>query len=224
MNKDKIYIHHHLGLGDHIICNGLVREFAKVFNQVFLFSKPHNFGNVSFMYRDLDNLTVIEADDSVAVNYIISNELQKYYLRVGHENMVRGYNFDESFYQQVNIDFQKRWDSFFIERDTKSEDTPFNELNPNDEPYALIHNTGSDGIDRIDYSKIDVTLKQIIIPKKYGFFDFIKLIENSTEIHCIDSSFIHLVNSLNVDNKKYFHKNYINRNFDFTLKGEWTVI
>lgn len=26
MNKDKIYIHHHLGFGDHIICNGLVRE------------------------------------------------------------------------------------------------------------------------------------------------------------------------------------------------------
>lgn len=224
MNKDKIYIHHHLGLGDHIICNGLVREFAKVFNQVFLFSKPHNFGNVSFMYRDLDNLTVIEADDSVAVNYIISNELQKYYLRVGHENMVRGYNFDESFYRQVDIDFENRWDSFFIERDTKNEEIPFNELNPNNEPYALIHNTGSDGVDRIDYSKIDSSLKQIIIPKKYGFFDFIKLIEDATEIHCIDSSFIHLVNSLNTDNKKYFHKNYINRNFDFTLKGEWTVI
>ena len=224
MSKDKIYIHHHLGLGDHIICNGLVREFAKTFNQVFLFSKPHNFDNVSFMYKDLDNLIVIEAEDSDAVNYIVSNNLQNYYLRVGHENMVRGYNFDESFYQQVNIDFEKRWDSFFIERDPKSEDIPFIELNPNNEPYALIHNTGSDGVDRIDYSKIDDSLKQIVIPKKYGFFDFIKLIENAKEIHCIDSSFIHLVNSLNVGNKKFFHKNYINRNFDFTLKGEWTVI
>ena len=224
MNNDKIYIHHHLGLGDHIICNGLVREYAKVFNQVFLFSKPHNFVNVSFMYRDLDNLTVIESDDSVAVNYIISNDLQKFYLRVGHENTVMGYNFDESFYRQVNIDFEKRWESFFIERDLKSEDKVYNELNPNNDPYALIHNTGSDGVDRIDYSKIDSSLKQIIIPKKYSFFDFIKLIENATEIHCIDSSFIHLVNSLNTDNKKYFHKNYINRNFDFTIKGEWTII
>lgn len=224
MDFNSLYIHHHLGLGDHIICNGLVREFVKVFNRVFLFSKPHNFNNVSFMYRDLDNLTVIKADDLDAVNYIINNNLQNCYLRVGHENMVKGYNFDEAFYQQVNIDFKQRWDSFFIERDTKSEDIPFNELNPNNEPYALIHNTGSDGVDRINYSKIDSSLKQIIIPKKYGFFDFIKLIENATEVHCIDSSFIHLVNSLNVTNKKFFHKNYINRNFNFTLKGEWTVI
>lgn len=221
MNKDIIYIHHNLGLGDHVICNGLVREFSKNYNNVFLFSKHHNYENVKFMYRDLDNLTIIRGNDLDAVNYITNNKLQNQYLRIGH---VKGYNFDESFYRQVNIDFEKRWDSFFIERDTKSEEIPFNELNPNNKPYALIHNIGSDGIDRIDYSKIDSTLKQITIPKKYGFFDFIKLIENATEIHCIDSSFIHLVNSLNVDNKKFYHKNFINRGYNFKLKGEWTVI
>ena len=224
MNKDKIYIHHHLGLGDHIICNGLVREFAKVFNQVFLFSKPHNFNNVSFMYRDLDNLTVIEADDSDSVNYIISNELQSDYLRVGHENMIRGYYFDESFYRQVNIDFEKRWNSFFIERNTKIEKVLFNNLNPNNEPYVLIHNKGSDGIDRINYDFVNDNLKKIFVEKSETIFDYIKLIENAEEIHCIDSSFIHLVNSLNLDNKKFFHKNFRLRGTDLNLKGQWNII
>ena len=48
--KFMIYIYHHLGLGDHIICNGLVRFLQKKHNQVSLFCYQHNIENVSFMY------------------------------------------------------------------------------------------------------------------------------------------------------------------------------
>ena len=223
MSENKIYIHHHLGLGDHIICNGLVREFAKKFEFVYLFAKKHNFENVVFMYRDLKNLTVIDSDDNQAVNYILSNNLQKYYLRIGHENMIRGVNFDESFYKQVEVDFSKRWSSFYFERDLKREMVVYNELINSSSDYVVIHNTGSDGIDRIDYNKIHSRFKKIYLPKEYGMFDFIKIFENASEIHCIDSSFIHLINSLGLSNKKFFHKNYKNRNFDFSLTNDWLI-
>ena len=51
-----ILIHHHLGLGDHIVCNGLVRNLIQK-NQIYgIFVKKHNVDNVMFMYKDLKNL------------------------------------------------------------------------------------------------------------------------------------------------------------------------
>jgi len=57
------YIYHHLGLGDHIICNGLVRELIKPEKKYKMFVKPHNHNIVKFMYRDLKNLDFIVGDD-----------------------------------------------------------------------------------------------------------------------------------------------------------------
>ena len=52
---ETVFIHHHLGLGDHIICNGLVREFAKSYN-INLFCKSKNMYNVSVMFADVKNI------------------------------------------------------------------------------------------------------------------------------------------------------------------------
>lgn len=221
---DEIYIHHHLGLGDHIICNGLVREIYKIYSKVYLFCKPHNVNNVKFMYRDLENLEVLEGDDRESIQYIMNNNLREKYLRIGHENIVRGVNFDESFYKQLNINFQKRWDSFYILRDKNSESKLYDYLNPSDENYVLIHNKGSDNVDRIDYNNINENLKKIFVEKSTTMFDYIKLIERANEIHCIDSSFIHLVDSLNIKNKKFFHKNYKPRKTKFSLHNNWIEI
>ena len=221
---DEIYIHHHLGLGDHIICNGLVREICKIYSKVYLFCKPHNLNNVKFMYRDLENLEVLEGDDRESIQYIMNNNLRGKYLRIGHENIIHSVNFDESFYKQLNISFEKRWSSFYVERDLIKEQKTFDELNPNNEDFVIIHNEDSNGVDRIDYSQIDPNLKKIYTNKEYDFFSFITLFESAKEIHCIDSSFIHLVNSLNLSNKKIFHKNYKSRNYNFTLQGEWIEI
>lgn len=219
-----IYVHHHLGLGDHIICNGLIRFLSKQ-NEIFLFVKPHNYNNVKFMFRDLENLSLISANDDEAVEYIQKNNLQSKYLRIGHENLdLIKYNFDESFYQQVNINFHERWNSFYIKRDDEQEDFLYKKLNPTNEPFVLIHNVGSDGIDRIDYSKVNSKLKMIYLTKSFGIFDYLKLAENATEIHCIDSSFIHLIDSFDFSGKKFFHKNFNSRNFNFSLKNNWIII
>ena len=46
------YIYHHLGLGDHIICNGIVRHFKEIHKTVTVFCRPNYFTNVEYMYRD----------------------------------------------------------------------------------------------------------------------------------------------------------------------------
>lgn len=57
--KYKYMYHETVGLGDHIINNGLVRHFYKKHNAIKLFALFHNVKNVEYMYRDLENFEVI---------------------------------------------------------------------------------------------------------------------------------------------------------------------
>ena len=67
------YIYHHLGFGDHIICNGLVRHFKEIHGKVRVFSKHHNFENVKYMYRDDKDIEVIGVAGDGEVNEFINN-------------------------------------------------------------------------------------------------------------------------------------------------------
>ena len=51
----RIFLIHHLGLGDHIVCNGLVRELIKKCDLIYFPVKHHNFATVKFMFRDIPN-------------------------------------------------------------------------------------------------------------------------------------------------------------------------
>ena len=91
--KNNLYIHHHLGLGDHFDCNGMIRYILKErgYNQVTVFSKDNYFSMIDFMYRDNENIKVIKIDKNreyqevkevVATSTCKDND----FLLVGHEN------------------------------------------------------------------------------------------------------------------------------------------
>lgn len=114
----ELYIYHHMGLGDHIICNAIIRNYAKENDMIHLFVKPHNHKNVSFMFRDLTNIDYIISDDSIAVwssnwrqspeNYIKDNNITNL-LKIGFEKLdISRYKFDESFYNCIGMDFNKK--------------------------------------------------------------------------------------------------------------------
>ena len=48
----------HRGLGDEIICNGLVREYCTAYARVGMLCLERNYPSVAFMYRDLPNLRI----------------------------------------------------------------------------------------------------------------------------------------------------------------------
>ena len=66
------YLYHHLGLGDHIICNGLVRSLVTTEDYYRLIVKEHNLGSVQFMYRDLKNLECVPVKNDLEANYLLS--------------------------------------------------------------------------------------------------------------------------------------------------------
>ena len=36
IQSNKLILHHHLGLGDHLTCNGLVNYLSEIFNEIYL--------------------------------------------------------------------------------------------------------------------------------------------------------------------------------------------
>lgn len=200
------YLYHHLGLGDHIICNGLVRSLVTTEDYYRLIVKEHNLGSVRFMYRDLKNLECVPVRNDLEANYLLSrvdpNRINTYMIGFSINPNIR---WDELFYRQMGIPFEYRWSKFYLERDHDSEIQLYQKLNPNDEKFVLIHNFGS-GPRRFnnDYPKND--LKKIFVEKiTDNMFDFLTLVDKAEEIHCIESSFQCLVDSLNLNKKLYYH-------------------
>jgi hypothetical protein len=201
------YIYHHLGLGDHIICNGLVRYYQKIHNDISVFCKNQNYENVSYMYRDNPLIKIIKVIDDNNVNdYIIKNNIKNDVILVGFtgENRDEASSFDEAFYFQHKIPFSKRFDDFYFKRDFELEQNIVKELNPNNEKYIFTHN--------IDINKINTNLKIIDNPVNYSIFNLILLIENAEEVHLMESSIKNLVNSYKMEKPKFFYHQYV-RNY-----------
>jgi hypothetical protein len=228
-----LYIYHHLGLGDHIICNAIVRNIRKKFtNKLFLFCKPHYFTSVSFMYRDID-LTVVPFDDIDVVRFFneVSPDQQ---IIIGHQflNMSGDLSFDEAFYKQIGLNFQRRWDDFYIERDSNRESDLLHKIKPPYDGYAFIHEDESRNL-VIDRKLVAPNLG-IIKPQTDltdNIFDYINIIQHAKEIHCIDSCFKLMIDSVfnfTLKSKLVFHFNLKNNVIkDHTVskhKLNWNVI
>ena len=222
--SNKVYIHHHLGLGDHLICNGLVRRIIDPIScDVQLVVKNRNLNNVSRMYSDIPNLTFFKVDeDQEFVEFCSMNRVWDRVIKVGFEHCRMG-DFDKSFYDCVHIPFHHRWDSWELKRDYEQEARLAAELNIKGD-YIFVHDTSSEGQYDI---QIDSPLQQIK-PRKLecedSIFDWLGVIENAKEVHCIDSSFIHMIDSYSFSNKKVYHNIRIalsKSGVGFTLRQNW---
>lgn len=217
------YIYHHLGLGDHIICNGMIRYFCKKYDNVVIFCKTNYYDNVSYMYRDLNNLEIFNfSDDFGVVEFINQNSnVKNNLIKPGFENLdscLDRMTFDEAFYYLAGLDFKIRFDEFYFERDLEKEDEVCKTLNPNNEKYIFVLDDVKRGYS-IDMSKVTDKYKVITNDFRFGLFDFIKLLENAEEIHTMQTGFLDLINSYKIDKPKIFRHNYI-RNYSEAIHSK----
>lgn len=211
------YIYHHLGLGDHFICNGLVRHFidANKLSRVSVVVKKSNLTNVQRMFRDRDDIEflVIEKDSD-----LYKNDLSAPVVKIGFEKC-RPMDFDRSFYDCVNVPFSERWDSWYVERDLEKEQEIKSYLNIS-EDYIFVHDKSSTGNYNLNIKSDLRQIKPTKIPCESSVFDWIGIIENAKEIHAINSSFVHLIDSVKTNGKLYYHDIKPNT-VGFSLKKNW---
>ena len=123
----KIVIHHHLGMGDAIECNGMVRFFAEKYDIVDIFAKHNYYDATAFMYRDTDKIVVNKIDGGKEYQEV-ANFLKSYdgeVLIPGHVNYFNNLDFfkkmqyspGRAFYHLADVPWKFRNEKFKIQRD-----------------------------------------------------------------------------------------------------------
>lgn len=226
----------HLGMGDQITCNGLVRELYKRHSKLYVYCKLKYFYSIEFMYRDLPNIRVLPMEEKGAHDFVQHYNIKNFYnigFRPTHE-MLMGckteITVEKSFYQQANVNFDKKWESFYVERDSVREDALFKELIPNQ--YIFFH----DDIPRqqiIDHNRVkdkSLPIYRASPNITNNIFDYCKIIENAKEIHVIESCMMFLIDLVfqkSFENKDIFIHRYTKpiNPFEYPTNklGWWTL-
>ena len=225
------YILPHLGLGDYLVCNGLIRNLIKDDEKYVLFTNKNYKETIEFMFRDIKNLSyslvpAVEFNRQYIQPYI--KEQSYNLILIGYDAMDYVTSADKMFYKQHKIDFNKRWADFYVERDFERETKIFNYYNVKENEYIFLHEGGSDNKSFVNRTKIKSNLK-IVSPEKdltKNIFDYCYLIEHASEIHVIESSFLFLIDSIPTNGKLYAHR-YSKQLANYTipnLKKDWMIL
>ena len=241
--RKRLFIVHHLGLGDHLICNGLYREKADNYKRVVFLVKRRNGKTVKRMLSDVGNISVLEVPATFS---FLSDRLQsaigkvllvfgwtilrlgsfgKDFMREGCSN-----SFDEQFYDQAGVSFDMRWERGTIPRDSRQEALTLRILVGNAKEHVFVH----DDVDRgfhIEnrYLPSDVKVVRPIPYLGLDFFSHAAVIETAKEVHLMGSSFLALAQGLRLESPAFVHDyarsdTASNPRLRQTLKGNWTQV
>ena len=217
----------HFGLGDNLICIGLIRSIAEQNPKVryYLACLPPYFHSIAWMFQDSDNIFPVAVTRGREARQLAG------FLNASHQT-IGIYNidlkrFDACFYEQYDLPFEYRWSKSQVPPGPKS-DALFEELNPTEEPYMLVCRTESGNAifdlkinNPHNYKVIE------IFPATHNVYDWTKLVQNASEIHTIDTAFLHFVENVlyGRDAKPlYYHLAKKKLKSDFTRKLPWQLV
>ena len=217
LNRE-LYVHHHLGLGDHLDCNGMIRWILKHNNykKIHVFVKERYFNLIDYMYRDESRIELIKVSNEKEYEDVASIVKTKnvQVLKIGHENYPWGKEEElgkgcaELFYEQINMPYNIRFDYYYYERDAIQEQRVCEKLNPLGKPYVFVHDDPSRGF-IIDDDRIrKLAGEDIVIIRndmKENIFYYGKLFEEAKQIHCMESCFRSFAETLDIKGELYFH-------------------
>jgi hypothetical protein len=213
----KIFVKHHLGLGDCIIHNGMIRKTLEDNKDsiVYCSCKNHNYENIKYMYRDSPNIVVLNMDDMETNEHLRTTRYDKIVYPHFDNGSIYDYNKygDDAFYLKVGMDPKIKKTHFFIDRDLSREKKLYNEIvskiGSND--YIFIHEKPEENI-LIDRDKIKNNLPIVTAKPEYSFFDLLYVIEMAKEVHVISSCFLSFFMVKKI-NKNIFAHMYADRSY-----------
>lgn len=226
-----IFILGHIGLGDQILCNGLIRHCASRCDALYLPVKYHNINNISDMLKDVKNINFLSvSDDNQMLNYLsITKNIVNETISIGifGKNFMKDTTyFDQSFYNQANINYNLRWNNFIYTNNVEKQNSLLEKIN---KEYIFIHDDESRNlkITKNINNNLNLFKPNHKLGEKNSFtiFDYIKVIENAKEIHCMDSSFACLIDHMPElkDKPKFIHRYIRKNNNNPFYKNNWII-
>ena len=184
--KGKLFLITHTGLGDMFMCNGLVRYKCLQHSEVRILVKKAYLDTVTFMYRDLKNISYeLYDDDDINMNMTtisttynnghipprLSKLIADGYTFMGLGNhspdmllspswLTKGYDFCEAQYNQAGVPLSVRRRYGFVVRDKRREEEFYNKIVAALGPkYRVIHDDPTRNLN-IKRSLINTTLPE----------------------------------------------------------------
>lgn len=175
-------IYHHLGLGDHLICYGLVMAL----NPTHLICKEINLPTVRDMYK-YTGIELISVKDDKEAEEAVKGYRHK---KIGFTDAtMTEEKFGEEFYKQAGVDYETRW---HYKINTEAPQVPGQ--------GNFVHLP--------DKSIIRRVIKNQIVPDysiSPNIFGYKNIIENAAEVHVQESSFRQMIEFLQPKGKLYLH-------------------
>ncbi len=217
--ETRIILHHHLGLGDHFVCNGFVNYLSQYFEKIYLVCKQQHIPTISYLYSENDTielLPIYQNEYHEVLEFATDHNL--HVLRVGFEHCILS-NWDRSFYKQLHIPFECRYTYFRLPKKLPEEIIPVPA-----EKFIAVHNQSSQGTLAIDLPS-DYRIIYITKEACHNILSFLLILYKAEEIHCIDSSVFHLVDSLNnITPNLFFHDIRNTGKCRFQLSPKWNRV
>ncbi len=213
-----------------------------IYNKIYIIIRNNGKEIVEFFTRDKSNIIIIEFDSAMFCENSVCNDVNiaKYYIennkdicdnsdylfhgfsdifrqdkyKNGFDNAMKIDKdaFVNSFYESYDLDKNIRIDNFIFTRDIELENSKYNEfIEKNGSEYIVYHTFYE--------NKNNLSIPFINLDKSTNvFFDYIKILENSKEIHVIDSSWAVFIYLLDAKYKLFYNKNipiylYLKRNY-----------
>ncbi len=232
LQENEFIIHHHLGLGDHIICNGLVNYISKNNRKIYLVTNSQFKSQIDYLYGGNERIEIFpvgvesvnNAEDEVN-HFAMENNLQ--ILKIGFEEEKKiNKPFYRAFYKQLGLSYKISYSYFSLPSNIKDEinltKNLMNVFKVQEKDYLLFHNEASDNKFELDISS---NLPKISLSQKYdiqnNIFLYKEIIKNATEIHCINSSFLHLIDRIETSGRLFYHDI---RGSKIKLRKRWKVL
>jgi hypothetical protein len=199
MSKNNtLYLLPHLGLGDAIICNGMIRSLASRHDRLVLPCKWHNRSSVSWMLKDFENIRILGVkNDAEAILWADRFESGgSTVLRLGsHSREKLDARWDQQFYIQAGVPFEQRWEGFVLPGVTPT--IPNGHVTP-----SFAHEDIIRGF-RINRQLLPRDVR--FVQRMKTIFEAIDWLADAPEIHCIDSSFLCLADSVPTRGRLVLH-------------------
>ncbi len=196
IDQDLVVIEPHLGLGDSLISLGLVRALVsrEPKTRFYYACRCNCYHSLVWMFQDLNNLFLFVIESGREARQM-ADFLNARYLPLGVDS-VDIKRFDGYFYQQHQVPFEERWQNAVVPAGLQSE-ALFEKLNPNHESFILVANDDPTSTEHVlQITNADNKKLIYVHPETNNIFDWTKLALLADEIHSIDTSFVHFLESL----------------------------